>query len=143
MTAKTIKPKAGERAMKRLLKQVDAGSARREQLQRQFEEYKTKSLDIVTECQAQINRQNKALSSNSMTITELESQVANQHKENAELRQDLQRARKLCDDANIRSGMCRNTLDDQRKIIERLETELTAALIPAPLSLMDRVFGKW
>lgn len=138
MTAKTIKPKSVERAYKRLLKQIEANSERHRMLKEQFIAYKRDTEELVVSLQAQANRLNKTIGIQAVDITELQQKEANMYKENAVLRQDLQRAKEMIEQKNESLKFMQ---DDRNRLFDEL-TGCYLKLNAKQPSLFERIFGK-
>lgn len=147
MTAKTNKPDSFARANKRMHKQLLANTERLAQVKTEFLKYKRDTHEMLTSEIAARRRITDTVANNNVTITELQQQQANQFQENAELRQDLGRARQLYSDARESHARLQETITMLQADRDRLMSELTAAYLqinqkPEP-SLFDRVFGRF
>jgi arginine deiminase len=89
MTVKRIKPSASQRTVKRLQEQIDALGNAKALMRRQLQDYQVQCDQLVGAAQQRNQYLSDILVNNNVKITELENQVANQYKENAELRQDM------------------------------------------------------
>jgi cell division septum initiation protein DivIVA len=89
MTVKSITPKNAQRANQKLKSQLSHAQELKQNLNHQFKAYRDNAEELMTSYVSQVRRLTETTANNNVKITELEQQVANQYKENAELRQDL------------------------------------------------------
>lgn len=140
MTIKKIKPSASQRAVKRLAAQIEQLGDNKARTQREFADYKLRCENILEAARLREARTADALTNNNVKITELENQVANQHRENATIRSDLAHTNKI-------RGRLASELAVKNAEVIRLEQELTGALLREDLltksrpSVFERIFG--
>lgn len=127
MTVKRIKPSSSQRTAKRLQEQVAANSLKAQRNQHAFEAYQRKAEQLMDAASAQVGQMKDVLITNNIKITELENQVANQYRENAALRQDLE-ANSKRNLSHVREiGRMRNEADDALNIELNLRMQLDEA----------------
>lgn len=84
-----------EKKAKRLQVMLDDAIETRHRVQREYQEFKAHSHEVLTSHLGKIRRQDETLASNNMTIQELNDQVAVQWKQRAEARSDVERAERF------------------------------------------------
>lgn len=120
MSVKNPKPPAALRKIRRLERQLEQASDRREMLNGQFLEYKRHAQGLLTEYLAKIRRQDETLASNNMTIQELNDQVAVQWRQRAEARSDVERAEKLASEAVAKHNRMVQEVQEWRALVNDL-----------------------
>lgn len=84
-----------EKKAKRLQVKLDDAIETRHRVQREYQEFKAHSHEVLTSHLGKIRRQDETLASNNMTIQELNDQVAVQWQQRAEARSDVERAERF------------------------------------------------